>query len=416
MYSHKGRRVEELYGEATAIRTRGRKVSELGTTMETSAAFLKSLADESDGMKGKAVEKLKEIVGDTHVELDRAAKLYKPTGPILVKYADALDEHQPLVRQRSTACYTAQDNFDSAPGYREGRRPFWAQPAPWRSEEEKQSMGDDNDAEDREKERLHGEYQEALTQFDLAVDSWEEAFNAAADEIEDAFDGKIEDGFWDNVDGIVTQLQTVLSWAGMIIAIAAIIIGGPIVALIGAVIGALTLALTIYQVIRGDKGGWDLAIAIVGVIPFGSAGKLFQGSAGRLSFLSEMATAFKPSAWSAAIKQGQTLSVISRFAGGGFKGFLEGSKHFLKMNNPAGIGDIMTRLMFGKNVSGLEDIISGMSGGANGFCNSTTLSAAWQFTYTVVSGSWNVVNKIAGWTPGDHQTPNQKFPWVGAVL
>ncbi len=60
-------------------------------------------------------------------------------------------------------------------------------------------------------------------------------------------EGKVKDGFWDNLDGFVAGLQKVLSWAGLVVGVLAIIVGGPILALIGAVIGVFALAFTIYQ-------------------------------------------------------------------------------------------------------------------------------------------------------------------------
>lgn len=416
MQSPKGRWVSALTGDAGTIRSRGNQISSLGRQMESSATFLKSLADETDGMKGEAAKKLQEVVGETHVELGKAARLYKPTGPILVTYANALSEHQPRVQQRVDECESTYGSYSSAPGFREGQRPFWAQPAPWRSEEEKESMGDDNDSEDRAKERLHEAHQTALRQFDLEVDSWEDAFNTAADQIEDSFDGKIEDGFWDNVDGFVAGTLKVLQVIGTIVAIASIIIGGPIFAAIGAVIAVATLALVAYQFFRGDASGGDLALAIVGVIPFGSLGKLFQGKQGLIDFAGDTFAAFKPSTWSAAAGQLNHMAMAGRFAGGGFQGMLQSGRTLWQLNNPMGVGDVMARFMFGTNSSGMGEMIENMTGGANGWALSTTLPAAWEFTHTMVSGSIGAIDNIAEWTGNDDKKITSQVPWLGAIL
>jgi hypothetical protein len=416
MYSPKGRPVVELQGDAGTIRTRGNQITSLGNKMESSATFLKTLADDASGMKGEAVEKLQEVVGDTYVELGRAAKLYKPTGPILVDYANALDEYQPRIRAHVSTCEEARTAFDGAPGYVEGGRPFWAQPAPWRSDDEKKSMGEDNDAEDREKQRLHDEYQDALKAFDADVDSWEHVFDSTADRIEDAYDGKIKDGFWDNLDGVVAVVVTVLQVVGTIVAIAAIIIGGPIFAAIGAVIAVATLALVAYQFFRGDASGWDLALAIVGVIPFGSAGKLFQGKQGVLNFVGDTFAAFKPSTWSAASAQLHNIATASRFAGGGFKGFLQGGRTLWQLNNPAGVGDVMSRFLFGKDTTKLTDLVETMTAGSRGWANSTTLPAAWEFTHMLLGTPIKVTDKIANWTGHGDQSISKQVPWLGKLV
>ncbi|MBO9625079.1 MAG: hypothetical protein J7484_01740 [Microbacterium sp.] len=416
MYSPKGRWVGELQGQPGVIRDRGNKITELGGQMETSAKFLRTLAGDASGMKGKAVEKLQEVVGDTYEELDRAAKLYKPTGPILVDYANALDEFQPRIKARVADCEDAKSAFDGAPGYPEGGRPIWAQPAPWRSDDEKKTMDEDNATEDREKQRLQEEYQDALKAFDTDVDSWEHIFDQTADRIEDAYDGKIEDGFWDNVDGAVAVLVTVLQVVGAIVAIAAIIIGGPIIAAIGAVIAVATLALVAYQFLRGDANGWDLALAVVGIIPFGSVGKLFQGKSGALAFLGDAFKAFKPSTWSAASGQLHNIAMASRFAGGGASGFLQGGRTFWQLNNPAGIGDIMSRLAFGKDTTSLTNLVETMTGGSRGWANSTTLPAAWEFTHMIIGAPIKLTDKIANWTGNGDKSISKQVPWLGKLL
>lgn len=416
MYSPKGRWVSELEGDPGTIRDRGNKITTLGGQMEASASFLRTVAGEASGMKGKAVEKLQEVVGDTYVELDRAAKLYKPTGPILVDYATALADYQPRISARVAACEEAKAAFDGAPGYTEGTRPIWAQPAPWRGDDEKKTMDEDNAAEDREKQRLQDEYQDALKAFDTDVDSWEHIFDSTADRIEDAYDGKIEDGFWDNVDGGVAVLVQVLQVVGTIVAIAAIVIGGPIIAAIGAVVAIATLALVAYQFFRGDANGWDLALAVVGIIPFGSAGKLFQGKAGALTFLGDTFKAFKPSTWSAAAGQLDNIAMASRFAGGGAKGFLQGGRTFWQLNNPAGVGDVMSRLLFGKDTTSLTGLVETMTGGSRGWANSTTLPAAWEFTHMLVGAPIKVTDKIATWTGHGDQSISKQVPWLGKLL
>ncbi|MFE6735287.1 hypothetical protein [Microbacterium sp. NPDC057650] len=412
MYSPKGRWVEELEGDSAAIRRRGNQITRLGGQMSHSASFLQSLAGQADGMKGEAVDKLREVVGDSYKQLGQAADLYAPTGPILVDYADELSGFQTIIRTRVQDCNDAKSGYDDAPGYREGARPFWAQPAPWRSDEEKEQMGDQNDVDDRAKERLHEAYQDALKAFDHDVDSWEEVFDSTAGKIEDGFKGKIKDGFWDNVDGVVSVIVTVLQYAGMVIAIAAIIIGGPIIGAIAAVVAVATLALVAYQFFRGDASGWDLALAVVAVIPFGSLGKFAQGKSGVVSILGDTFKAFKPSTYSAAAGQLRNMSMASHFAGGGFKGFLQGGRTMWELSNPKGIGDIVSRLMLGKDTTKLSELAESMAAGGRGWQASSIVPGAWEFTHTVLYAPVTTIDNVMKLTGNQDKALTTQYPWL----
>ena len=410
--SPKGRWVVELAGDAGTIRSRGQQITRLGNQMATSATFLSNLAADASGMKGEAVEKLQEIVGESYVQLGQAAELYKPIGPILVDYAGVLDEYQPRIRVRVQNCTDTRTAYESAPGFRQGSRPFWAQPAPWRSEEEKQTMGEANDTEDLKKEQLWEAYQSSLVAFDNDVDSWEELFDDAASRVEASFDGKIKDSFWDNVDGFVAVAVEVLKVAGMIVAIAGIIIGGPIIGAIAAVISVATLALVAYQFIRGDANGWDLGLAIVGVIPFGSLGKLANGKQGLIDIAGDTFKAFKPSTWSAAAGQWNTLKMAHQLGGGGLSGFSSGASKLWTMSNPNGIGDIMSRFMFGKDVNSMTGTIENMLGGSRGWENSPVFPAAWEFTHTLLYSGITTTENLARIPGLGDASLTSQFPWL----
>lgn len=384
LYSPKGREVRDLHGEPGAIRQRGNEITSLGEQMSSSAVTLKNLATDADGMKGESAKKIQEIVGDCYNDLDKAAKLYTPVGPVLTGYAATLEYHQPLIRQRATDCEDAHNNFVSAPGYLEGERPFWDRER-GDSPEEKEAREDQED-QDAAKQQLKGAYDDALRAFDIEVDSWETAFNDAADKMEAAFENGIKDGFWDNVDGFVAGALTVLKYAGMVLAVAAIIIGGPIIGAIAAVVAVATLVLTIYSFARGHSSKTDLALAIVGVIPFGSVGKLAQGRRGMIEFAGDAFPAFKPSTWSAAATEMRTIGSVATFAsngGGRFSGFVQGAKRFATGDSPRGVWDIVSRAVVGKNTDDFGDAIRAVAGARRGYCVSTTIPAAIDMAVTL---------------------------------
>lgn len=400
-----GRHIEELEGDGATITRRGRRIESIGRQMVQSADVLQDLVD-GDAQRGKAIEKIREIVGDTYVELRRAGEMYEPTGPVLVDYGRAVSEVQPLIRTAVSACRQAWADYASAPHH----------PTALLSLEAFPDLAESRQEDNERKEELYDDWVLEARAFDRHYDTWEDAFDAAVTGIGDVLDGAIKDSLWDNVDGVVAVVLEVLGWVSLVIAIAGIIIGGPLFALIGAVLGVVTLLLTAYQVLREDAGADKLIIAIIGVIPFGKVGKLFQGRAGMLSFGGEMVTAFRPSAWSAAGGQLRNMSILSRFAGGGLNGASAAFRGLWSMNNPAGAGDIMCRFMFGRNSAGLTDLAETVGGSINGWCTSSTLSAAWEGGYMMVSGAWGVGDKIATWTGNKDQKPSSMFPWVGALL
>ncbi len=398
-----GRRIEELEGEAATITRRGRRIESIGRQMIQSADVLEDLVD-GDDQRGKAIDKIREIVGDTYVELRRAGRMYEPTGPVLVDYGQAVGEVQPLIRTAVSACEQAWVDYAAAPSHPTALLDMVPDLA--------ESRREDNERKDE----LYDDWVLEARAFDRHYDTWEDAFDAAVTGIGEVLEGAIEDSFWDDLDGVVAVVLEVLGWVSLVIAIAGIIIGGPIFALIGAVLGVVTLLLTAYQVLRQDAGADKLIIAIIGVIPFGKVGKLFQGRAGMLAFGGEMVTAFRPSAWSAAGGQLRNMSILSRFAGGGVTGAQAAFRGLWSMNNPAGAGDIMCRFMFGRNSQGLTDLAETVGGSVNGWCTSSTISAAWEGGYMMVSGAWGVGDKIATWTGNKDLKPSSVLPWVGALL
>lgn len=408
-HSPQGRVIENLQGEAADIRARGTEISELGGQMISSADTLERIAADAAGMKGEAAEKLQEIVGESFKDLRKAGNMYKPFGPVLISYADAVEDCKPRIAHQVTECERTHLAYASAPGYANGDRPSWDRTQG--DDEEQVSRREAEDDEDAQKQSLWTDHAAALAAFDREVDTWEAAFDAAVEGIDGAFDEGIKDGFWDNVDGFVSGLLTVLQFAGMFLAVAAILIGGPIIAALAAVVAVATLVLTTYQMIRGDAGWGEMALAIVGVIPFGSAGKLFQGKAGWAAVAGDAFPAFRPSTWSRATNQLGLIRSASYSAGGGARGFVAGAREFA---SEAGIANTVTRLMFGKTTKDLVE----MSEIAAGVTTSTTLGsggAAWQLMHTTIAGPIKMSDLFMKFAGQGENSVTKKLPWLGAL-
>lgn len=357
--SPKGRHIERLKGNADTISKRGAEITSLGDAMVSSAAFLKSLHDKSSGQKGEAIEKLQEIVGDTHEQLKLAGELYRPTGPVLVSYATTLSEVQPRLNAAVKSCEELWTTFAGLPGYLPDERPTWVVPPKEGSDE-----ATENAAEDASKKHKHDEFVAEARVFDSEYDTWETAFDTAVDGISKATSGKIKDGFWDDVDGFVAGALEVLKVVGLILTVAAIIIGGPIIAALAAIVAIATLALTIYQATRGDAGLTDVIIAAIGVIPFGSMGKLFGGMKGLRGFADSALGGLLTGAGRAPIRQELTRVFGSGTAAFKFTGsFGTGARNFFGtlLQNHGVDGravDSIARFFTGKGATALGNMSS----------------------------------------------------------
>jgi hypothetical protein len=290
MYSPAGRFIEPVTGEPGSIIERGRAMTRLGRQMESCATTLETI--KSSGLSdyaGKAVEKLQETIGDSYETLREAAELYKPLGPVIRDYGLALDSIQPTLNARASRCEQLWAEFGSLPGSVEPRGVGGLfQPEEGSDEAEEQAD------EDAAKKAAHDEFLEAAGLWDDSYDSWEHAFDTAVTGLNDEMAGTIEDGGWRSFLG---WASSALGWVGLIVGVAALIIGGPILAAIALVVGVLLLAVTIVQAVQyGDKNGWDIALAVVGVLPFGKLGsKLLRPDLADEAL--DVFKVFKPSTW-----------------------------------------------------------------------------------------------------------------------
>lgn len=353
--SPKGRWIDYLEGDADGIVGRGNDIAALGRAMVASATTLEQVKNGADGQKGLAVDKLREVVGDTHGLLRQAGELYEPTGPVLVAYGEALAAVQPRIAAHVDTCAELWSAFSSLPGSVEPRGTGgWFQPDADSPEAEQQAE------EDAAKLQAYNAWEDEAGRWDADYDTWEDAFEAAAAGIGDVLEGKVEDSPWDDLDGFVAVLQTALSWAGLVVGVLALIVGGPIVALIAAVIGVVALALTLYQWSRGDAGLLQVGLAIVAVLPFGKLGKI---AGGRFSFADDMfGGAFGATAWRSAGSQVSELGYAYLFHGRGASGVVGGLRQFVAGNNPNGAADVMLRLITGRDLAAFEKLSADATG------------------------------------------------------
>ena len=85
MKTHKGHEVAVIEGDASAISDRGTTITTLATQMTTAAQTLQDIKSGKLVGKGYAMDKITDVVGDVHGDLDEAGRRYKPAGKTLTE-------------------------------------------------------------------------------------------------------------------------------------------------------------------------------------------------------------------------------------------------------------------------------------------------------------------------------------------
>lgn len=286
MQTNKGRDVEVVAGDAYAISDRGTKILELGNSMVSAAATLKHIENGSIDGEGYAMDKIKDVVGDVHKDLDEAGRRYKPAGTTLTTYAEALDKAQRLMRTIVSDCQTsltelqtaqssAADAADALQAHNTSTRLHPPEPedasANTRAGTNLANAASGAAASLSGAEMAHNDN---LRAFDGQYDTWHDAYEAAVTGLTDA-NAIGEDTPWENVAGFLAVVAEWVSWIGLAIAVLGLIIGGPFFAIAALIVGVIALALTVALMFDGRKGWGDLAMSIIGILPIGKLGQGF---------------------------------------------------------------------------------------------------------------------------------------------
>ncbi len=267
--SPKGRQIEYVEGSPDEIIERGNAITTLGDQMLESACVLEDIKNnalEYGSQQGKAIEKLRDSIGDSFETLRKAGELYQPVGPVITAYGLALDDVQPLIKSAVDDCEDRWSHYASLPGDKDDSHTA--------DDGGFLGLGDTDEeeaADNQAKQAAYDAWVERAEDFDRHYDTWEDAFDTAVEQIGDEMAGSIKDSFW-------STLTDFLEIAALVVGIAALIIGGPIAAAIALAVGAALLITTIMSYANGERGKWDIALAAVGVVPFGKVSSLAKVS------------------------------------------------------------------------------------------------------------------------------------------
>ncbi|MET4780461.1 hypothetical protein [Glaciihabitans sp. UYNi722] len=276
-----GHTVAVLEGNASGIVQRGTDIEDLGEQMIGAAGLLQKIGDGATEEKGRSIEKIRDEVGDAYKDLKLAGERYKPTGTVMKTYGTKLDAVQTAMRKIVADAEDAERNYNSkkqaaadAQSTVDGSTA--PNPADATAVAKDKTLTETASTAHTDASTAETALHDQFTLFDAQWDVWDRAYEEALKGINDATEGNVSDDWTDNLAGFVDIVLKVLSWVGIALAVLALIVGGPIIAAIAAIVAVVALIGTLFLYFKGRKGLGDVAWAVVGVLPFGKLGKLFQ--------------------------------------------------------------------------------------------------------------------------------------------
>lgn len=270
----------EIEGSAFDIERRGIEIETLGDEMVAAADLLDRI-NLGAQCRGKSLDAIKDKVGDMTGDLRTAGERYRPSGTAILQYGRALDGVQSSLRALMPDLEEAWREYESV------RNDFSSDsqlPEPEEGATDTRTNEGDVDTAREDWEAL-------ALRYEGVYDTWWSAYDDARQGVKDANDDGVEDGWLDNAMPFLEVLGDILSYAGIVLAIAACIIGGPFI-LAAALVGLAALAVTCLKVAGGRGTGVDILVAAIGVFPFGKAFSAFKAvraasGAGRFSELGQ---------------------------------------------------------------------------------------------------------------------------------
>ena len=293
-----------IEGDADAIEAAGVAFRNVGFAMRRAALELGKLSRE-ESYRAQSFDAIRDEAGQAEADLDRVAVRYvgeaggRGTAQALCDYADSLrrvqflagEGHVEQIRRAHEANEERQQTLQSAQSEVNGLDSMFQFSEPTDAERStaQDTLTDAQAFANGSDGLLTGLWES----FDSAVSEWETAYDDAVSAIEGAIDlSDIDDSWWEDALDMVIVVATVV---GVIAAVVAMVFAAPFVAAIAAIAGIIVLVATILMAVGGRrKDGVDVALAIVGVIPFGKAlgsGKGVSSALGLTSRASQGAAA-----------------------------------------------------------------------------------------------------------------------------
>lgn len=271
-----GREVRSIDGSPGAIAAHAEKIEALGQKMASAALTLELFADGTVG-KGESFEAIREQAKKVHADLSTAAKRYRPSGEALAAYGRSLETAQGETGWRVSGAERTWEEVRAASLALGGAT---AEKREWERNEsndvEQTGAAPSDASEQATFDAAVEDWEYYWAGFDAPTETWEAAYETACTGLEKVNEDGVSDSFWDNSMPFVEAMLAVLLVVGILLIIVAFVVTGPLALLAGvlaAVAGVLSLLGEIAKLNAG-RGDWQsVALAAVGIIPFGKLAK-----------------------------------------------------------------------------------------------------------------------------------------------
>lgn len=255
----------------------------IASRMQSASTTLQELANSDDGQQGKAVEALRDSVGETWEILGDAGDMYYHTADAIRTYGHAIGDVGGIAEALSAA-YTVADEKWSTYAGADGDLHGDTTADPDDDDPNAESDASDNKA----KYDAFQAWMNAANQWDQHYDDWETAWNKAVSAIEDAHEHGPKDGWnewWGDFLEVAYIIVTIIAIvAGVIALVLTFVVTGPILAaiaavatVVAAVAGVVVAVISIARYARGETSLTGMILDIVCAVPgVGPVAKLFS--------------------------------------------------------------------------------------------------------------------------------------------
>ena len=277
-------------GDSSQIADAGEHYSSIATTISGQVQRLRQLEADDEILKGEYADGLRESCGALADDLDRVHDRFEQVGSELSSWWEPVQTARTKTATALLAAEDAQSAIDANP---EPETPILGAPEPTSVEK------DDAEAQGNRHGNAVDALDQARTDFDSAMNTYNDLAEDVANAIRKASDDDMKDSRWDSFKGWVddnagwlTTVAEVISWVVVAVAIIALFVT-PVGWVLAIVAVAALIGLGIrFALAASGNGSWaDFAIDLVGVLTLGT-GKIATGLAkiGRAATLRAIGT------------------------------------------------------------------------------------------------------------------------------
>ena len=286
-----------LDGDVSVIRSRAQGLTSAASAMGTAASQLANIQDYA-GYSSGALKAVGDKVGDLREMVLKAQIRYNGAGRALSDYAEALHDAQVKAQEAIATHDGLQGALASAEARADDTR---VGPFDFTATDEERA---DHSIAEAQLEDLRSQAGAAESKYHEAEGDRDRAAETAIKAIEAANDASdLDDSWWDKVSGwvnslpwkeILATIKVVADFVALLTTVVGLVLmftplaplGAALLA-VGRIAALVSLAVTVFQVVRGEASWGEAAIGVL-LLATGGIGKLLKGTGGALRGLGNL--------------------------------------------------------------------------------------------------------------------------------